>query len=81
MYKQARYFVGVKIGKHTHREYEVFKTKIDDANLQAEYKDKYLYLVGAFRTKRGAEYMASNNACDTVATAERLAKLEKDKVN
>ena len=36
----------------------------------------YLYIVGPFKTKRGAEYFANNNYVQTVAQAEHESRYQ-----
>lgn len=67
-----RFYVGCK----GFAPYEVFKA--DAEPTEKTHGNRYAAVIGPFRTKRGAEFMAKygkgNPHCQCVADAERLAK-------
>ncbi len=70
MFKRIPYYVGIKDGTRT-----VFQcAKLPSETLTPE----YAAVIGPFRTKQGARFMAQRGAnnphCQTVADAERLGK-------
>lgn len=69
---RQRYYVGLP---YNNGEWEVFKS--DKEPTQTDFP-MYAAVTGAFRTKRGAEFMAkhgqANPHCQTVRDAERLSK-------
>lgn len=68
---KKRYYVGI-----THnREYQVFKK---EGSLKEDSLRNFIYVIGPFKTKRGAEFMArhgrgSNPHIQSVYDAERIA--------
>lgn len=72
--KSSRYYVGVNV-KNNKR--EVFRSVTEPT--EKSHGARYSYSIGPFRTKQGAEFMATygrnNPHCQTVAEAERLAKI------
>jgi hypothetical protein len=68
--KRAKFYVGArnKDGKK-----EVFKSV--ETPTQTSHGHRYGYSIGAFRTKRAAEYMRDNPMCQTVHEAEAKAKV------
>jgi len=72
--KQARAYVGVR--RDLRR--EVFKATRTPTRRHASRGRRYAYVVGPFKTVRGARYMAdygaNNPHCTCVAQAEWLAK-------
>lgn len=68
---KSRAYVGVKNGK-----YQVFRSIFEPT--RKSHGAKYTYVIGPFRTMRGAEYMAAygrgNPHLQTVEDAERLSK-------
>jgi len=72
--KQARAYVGVR---HDLRR-EVFKATRTPTRRHASRGRRYAYVVGPFKTVRGARYMANYGAnnphCTCVAQAEWLAR-------
>lgn len=73
---RSRLYVGVK---HNREGWEVFRS-IETPIFQT-HGEQYAAVIGPFRTRRGAEFMAhpvtgrSNPHCRTVADAERLAAI------
>jgi hypothetical protein len=67
MTKRKRFYVG--LGKHARVVFASAKTPTMESHGGA-----YAAVVGPFRTKTGAVYLAHNPHCCDVADAERLAK-------
>jgi len=72
-----RYYIGVGSTKITGTEVrELFRSSSEPT--EASHGRLYHYVVGPFRTKRGADFMRqyghNNPHCVTVADAERLAQ-------
>lgn len=69
--KRARYYVGLLFGRA-----EVFTSR--ETPTEETHGDRFGAVVGPFRTKRAAYFMAQNGYanphCRTVAEAERLAE-------
>ncbi len=75
-------YVGVKLsGRNGRQIREVFKCEYEPTT--ETHGDRYIYVIGPFKTQRGAYYMArkgeNNPLCQHVDDAERLAKLEDPK--
>jgi hypothetical protein len=65
-----RLYLGVSLEKR-----EIFRSETTPTN--QSHGEKYVYVIGPFRTKRGAEFMRdhgyNNPHCRCVADAEKLA--------
>ncbi len=78
MIRKNRFYVGctVKHNKDYFHPYTVFTSQTTPT--RETHGRIYLYVIGAFITKRGAEFMEKyghgNPHCQCVADAERLAK-------
>jgi hypothetical protein len=74
-------YLYVGVGKDLSR--QVFRSEAKPT--EETHGDRYLYTVGPFRTRMGADYMRffghNNPHCQTVVEAERLAKRHPDWVH
>jgi hypothetical protein len=65
----------IYLGKTKQRRWEIFRHSSDPTDVS--HGNRYLYVVGPFRTIKGAEFMAeygdNNPHCQTVSQAEKLA--------
>jgi len=74
---RTRYYVGARINKDdtTRHDRYVFTSSVLPTS--ASHGDRYIYVIGPFRTKAGAIFMANfganNPHCQCVDDAERLA--------
>jgi hypothetical protein len=70
--QRAKFYVGLPYGQG---KLEVFKSVVTPTKANTPH---FMAVIGPFRTKRGANYMAENRhnpCCQCVSDAERLAKL------
>ena len=74
---KKKYYVGARQGVDGRQVWEIFSS--DSIPTRESHGKIYLYVIGAFQTKRGALFMAyygqDNPHCQDVASAERLAKM------
>jgi len=68
--KQKKWYIG---REKANNKRELLCIEVNEAT-ESKYGEKYGYLVGPFRTKRGASFMLNNPMIQTVSEAERLSK-------
>lgn len=79
--KRKKWYVGLTLRLNPcDRERQVFTSDVEPTT--GTHGHRYLAVIGPFRTKRGARFMArygqGNPHCRCVADAERMAKLKAD---